>query len=141
MTSHLLVTISPRRALFVACAVEDDVLPVTVFQTEHRLLQAALLFESLRFFLFRFLSLFIIGEEVKLLKRRLLCFLRRGDMICYDVHASDIQILIHDPVIQIKEGIHDKPGGRGRSTDVLTSVRLLGDCLAVSLYAAGIFLS
>ena len=95
-----------RVAVFRSCSffkihrLEDCVLSVLFLNGESCLLDFSLALQSsvLSFLLFLFGG--VVSEEVKL--NSAVVFLRRvrfrQDMICYNIHTADKQILVHDPV-------------------------------------------
>ena len=93
-------------AVFGGCAffkihrLEDGVLSVLLFDRKRGGLYFPLTLQCsvLSFLLFLFGG--IVSEEVKLDSAVffLRCFGLRQDMICYNVHTADKQILVHDPV-------------------------------------------
>ena len=103
MPADLCIPILCRCAFFKIHRLEDGVLSVLLFDCKRGGLYFPLTFQGgvLGFLFFLFGS--IVSEKVKLdstviLLRRVRF---RQDMICYNIHTADKQILVHDPVKQL----------------------------------------
>ena len=100
MPSDLRIAVFRGCAFFKIHRLEDGVLSVLLLDGKSRLLDFPLTLQSgvLGFLFFLFGS--IVSEKVKL--DSTVIFLRRvrfrQDMICYNIHTADKQILVHDPV-------------------------------------------
>ena len=98
-----------RVAVFRSCSffkihrLEDCVLSVLFLNGESCLLDFSLSLHSSVFSFLLFLFCGVVSEEVKL--NSAVVYLRsiryNKDMICYNIHTADKQILVHDPVKQL----------------------------------------
>ena len=100
MPADLRITVFGSCAFFKIHRLEDGVLSVLLLDGESRLLNFSFTLPGGIFGFPLFLFGGIVGEEVKL--ESTVIFLRcvrfRQDMICYNIHTADKQILVHDPV-------------------------------------------
>ena len=100
MPADLRITVFCSCAFFKIHRLEDGVLSVLLFDRKRGGLYFPLALQScvLGFLLFIFGG--IVGKEVEL--DGTVIFLRRirfrQDMICYNIHTADKQVLVHDPV-------------------------------------------
>ena len=100
MPSNLRIAVFRGCAFFKIHRLEDCVLSVLLLDGESCLLNFSLALQSgfLGFLFFLFGG--IVSEEIEL--DNPIIFLRRvrfrQDMICYNIHTADKQILVHDPV-------------------------------------------
>ena len=100
MPADLRITVFGGCAFFKIHRLEDGVLSIFLLDCKRGGLYLPLTLQSgvLGFLLFLFGG--VVSEEVKL--NSTVVFLRRvrfrQDMICYNLHTADKQILVHDPV-------------------------------------------
>ena len=103
MPADLRITVFGSCAFFQIHRLEDGVLSILLFDRKRGGLYFPLALQCGVFGFLFFLFCGIVGEEVKL--DSTVIFLRRvrfrQDMICYNIHTADKQILVHDPVKQL----------------------------------------
>ena len=103
MPADLRITVFCRCAFFKIHRLENGVFPVLLFDCKRGGLYFPLTLQCSVFGFLLFLFGGIVGKEVEL--DNPVIFLRRvrfrKDMICYNIHTADKEILVHDPVKQL----------------------------------------